>query len=166
MAEREDQQRSSPTQNASPPNSVTTQPPRRQLPQILVAKILTMILQNATALVTHQPRSHNIAQLNILRSELVLYSPFFDPTHKPEELRLRTRRAQISFTDIVVLMARLMKVLISRGMEEEGDEQRRERMEVRNECLDLPFFQRSEVESARPFGDGDQEGFEDEGCVI
>lgn len=145
----------------------TTTSSRRQLPQLLTAKILTLILQNGLALATHQPRPHTVHTLNALRADLILHSPFFDPTHQPSELRPRTRRSQISFTDLVVLMARLMRVLVrAPGPGGSTEAEERERVEVRRECFDLPFFDRGMEGSERPFGEGMGEGEVDEGCVV
>lgn len=149
---------------ATPSNgpSSTTITRRRHLPQVLVAKLLTMILQNGTAIATQQPRPNSLAPLNALRAELLLHCPFFDPEHKPGELSPRTRRSQISFAEVVVLMARLIRVLMKQGGLSEAET--RERVEVRNACLDQPFFDRELVGSARPFARED--GFVDEGCVM
>lgn len=67
------------------------------------------------------------------------------------------------FTEVVVLLARLVRVLIRGGTAVALDENElRERIEVRNACLDQTFFQRGAV--GRPFGDGEGEVFVDEGC--
>lgn len=145
-----------------PPAHPTTNPHRHHLPQLLVARILTLVLQNGIALVQHQPRPHSVAALNALRAALLQHTPFFDPAHDAAELGPRTRRSAISFADLVVLLARLMRVLMKQGGLTEGEA--RERAEVRRECLDLPFFDREGLGSARPFGDED--GFRDEGCVV
>lgn len=144
------------------PSPTPPAPRRRHLPQVLVAKILTLVLQNGVAMAQHQPRPRSVAALNALRTELLLHSPFFDPEHHAAELEPRTRRSAISFTDLVVLLARLMRVLMKQGELTAGEG--RERLEVRRECLDLPFFDRGLVGSETPFAD--DEGFTDEACVV
>ena len=158
------QQQTDTTGTATAPASSEQSTPRRRTPQVLVAKMLTMILQNGTALALQRPRLHSVAALNALRTELLLHTPFFDPLHQPAELGPRTRRPPVSFMDIAVLMARLMRVLMKQQQGALTEAERRERVEVRNECLDQPFFDRALVGSARPFGD--EEGFMDEGCVV
>ena len=64
--------------------------------------------------------------------------------------------------DLVVLLARLMRVLMRRPTAL-GEAELAERIEVRNACLDQPFFQRWVESSTRPFSD---EGDEDEGCKV
>ena len=96
----------------------------------------------------------------MLRSQL-LEDPFFDDLHRPEELRPRLRSSRILFMDIVVLLARLLRVLMRQGPL--TDIERDERINVRNGCMNQPFFQRRLINSARPFVDED---FEDEGCVV
>ena len=136
---------------------------RRQPSPLLVARILTMVLDNGTALATRRPRPHSVGSLNILRSQL-LEDPFFDNLHRPEELRPRLRTSRILFMNIVVLMARLLRVLMRQGPL--TDTERAERIDVRNECMNQPFFHRRLINSARPFVDEDFEDFEDEGCVV
>ena len=133
----------------------------RQPSPILTARILTMVLQNGLATAMHIPRPHSVAALNRVRSQL-LQDPFFDEDYRPDELAYRTRPGSISFMSIVVMMARLMRVL-NRHTPLTEDELA-ERINVRNDCLNQPFFDRARVDSARPFVD--DEDFEDEGCVI
>ena len=156
--------------------TTTTNPPASQAQQVslalatgaihqqnrslLVAKILAMCLQNGVALALRQPRPFAIVLVNVLRSRL-LRDPFFDEEHRPEELTVRTRPSRILFMDITVLLARLMRVLMRQNPLDE--EATRERIAVRNECLDQPFFQRERVNSLRPFTDDD---FEDEAAVV
>lgn len=149
-------------QSTTPPASTATQSrdQRLHLPQVLAAKILTMILENGIAIATHQLRPHDTLALNALRRDLLLHCEFFNAAHQPEELGPRTRRSQVSFADIVVLTARLMRVLMKNGALTEAEE--RERVAVRNECFDQPFFDRGLVGSARPFVDDGEEGFVDE----
>ena len=84
----------------------------------------------------------------------LLQDPFFDPQHKPYELVERTERDEMHFSDMVVLLGRLMKVLMR---EETGEaltsEELVERIRVRNECLDQPFFdRRCSMNDGRVFG--------------
>lgn len=143
-------------------SSVTVASHHRQLPHIIVAKMLTMVLQNGMALAAHETRPNTLLALTTLRRDLLLHCPFFDPEHKPDELRPRIRPSQISFTGLVVLMARLLRVMMKQGALTE--EEVAERVEVRNECLDQRFFNRALVVSARPFVGDD--GFVDEACVL
>ncbi|KAK3709715.1 hypothetical protein LTR37_010742 [Vermiconidia calcicola] len=117
-----------------------------------------MVLENGTALAQRRPGRHTVAALNELRTPL-LQDPFFDEDYKTEELAHRTRPSKIMFMDLVVLLAKLMRVLMRRNPLTEDD--LAERIVVRNECLDQPFFDRLRVNNARPFVD---EEFEDEGC--
>jgi hypothetical protein len=131
-----------------------------------------MILQNAFAHALRQPKPHSVPNLNALRTAL-LRDEFFNGDHQTTELRPRNRGGRILFTDLVVLLARLLKVLILRGPNGEGRtsypaEELRERIEVRNLCLDQPFFDRERRDGGGPFGgDSDEEGeVGDEGCVV
>ena len=149
---------SAPTLPTSARLGLTANPHR---PQVLVAKILAMLLDNSTAIAEHRLRPHTLSQLNRLRAQLLEYS-FFSADHQPHELRPRLRTSRISFADTILLMARLFRVILTRGPLSEEDT--KERIEVRNACLDQPFFKRSLVGSARPFVDDD--GFHDEGCDV
>ena len=141
-------------------NQQTQTPSPRQPSPLVVARILTMVLENGTALAMHRTRPHSIAALNELRAQL-LQDPFFDMDYQPDELAPRTRPGRILFMNIVVMMAKLLRVLMRQAPLTE--EELAERISVRNECLDQPFFDRSRASSARPFVDDDD--FEDEGCV-
>ena len=143
--------------------AIATMPQAPPPPQLLVVQILTMVLENGTALVLQRPRPHSIHHLNALRAPLILLSPFFDPLHRTHELRARTRPARISFPDLIVLLARLVRVLAKLGREDAPDE-RMERVWVRNTCLDLPFFDPRNLRSARPFEHSSD--FMDEGCFL
>ena len=125
-----------------------------------VAKILTLVLENGIAHATRQTKPHSIETLNMLRNQL-LRDPFFDPDHRTAELAYRTHPESVSFMDMVVLLARLTRVLLRR--EPLGEEQLSERIAVRNECLDLPFFNRQRANPERLFGEGD---IEHEGCFV
>lgn len=120
-----------------------------------------MVLENGVALALRQPRPHSIPSLNTLRSQL-LQDPFFDELHLPEELTGSLRSRGILFMDVVVLMARLLRVLMRRPPLTE--EERAERISVRNECMNQPFFNRQLIHSNRPFVDED--GDQDEGCYV
>lgn len=183
-----------PTTSSSPQTASTASTPpaashlRPPSPQILTAKILTMMLENGTALGQKRPRPYVLAQLNTLRTQLLLNSPFFDPAYRPEELQPRTLRAKIPYVEMVVLMARLIRVMVKGGRREgnlgkgilaegegegmaarelkmaEDNEDERERVTVRNLCLGQAFFQKGEAGSARPFSS--REEFNDEGCDV
>lgn len=60
--------------------------------------------------------------------------------------------------DVVVLMARLVRVFMRH--DPLTLDEVRERVEIRNECLDQPFFDRGRVNEPRPFVD---DNAEDEG---
>lgn len=103
-----------------------------------------------------------------LRKNL-LEDAFFDPDQQAEELAVPTRPSAIEFSDLLVLLARLYRVLV-RDIErkrlglELNENERLEKMHVRNECLNQPFFDRERVVdlSTRLFSDGAE--IEDEGC--
>lgn len=122
-----------------------------------------MILENGTAIGMRRPRPHTVDALNFLRSQL-LQDPFFDEEHKPEELgmRMRTRPARPLFMDVVVLMARLMRVLMQRAPLSEDE--LAERIKVRNDCLDQAFFDRTREQPRRPFVYDSED--DDEGCCV
>lgn len=131
----------------------------RPQPYLLVASILQMVLRNGIAAAINRPKPCSVASLNILRTQLLQEEPFFDPNHKLEELTPRTRPSRILFVDIVVLLTRLMRVLMRQGVL--SDEQKAERVAVRNAVLDQPFFDRERPASQNPFA---EEPFEDEAC--
>ena len=95
-----------------------------------------------------------------IRTQL-LDDPFFDRSHQPEELHFRTRPSRILLMDFVLLLAMLFRVLIRQGPL--TDKEKAERIAVRNEALDQPFFDRERTASRNPFADG---AFEDEGCFV
>ena len=128
---------------------------------LLVARILSMLMQNGTAIAMRQSRPYSVFALNTLRSQL-LQDSLFDELHRPEELSGRIRSRSILFMDVVVLMARLLRVLTRRAPLTE--EEQNERVIVRNECMDQPFFDRRLMNSNRPFVDEDFD--EDEGCFV
>lgn len=124
-----------------------------------------MIIENA---ISHyrrqpQPRRHSLGSLNALRAHL-LQDPFFDPQYRTEELAVRARPATIIFSDMVVLMAKLMRVLMrERSTDPLNEEELAERIDVRNACLDQPFFDRARINSDRPFGPSP---VDDEACCV
>lgn len=118
-----------------------------------------MVLDNAIAAANSHQRPHAMPHLNILR-KLLLKDAFFDPSHKPEELRLRMRPSRILFMDLVVLLSRVLRVLMRR--EPLTEEAKRERIAVRNEALDQPFFDRMLLTNT-PFARDEEE---DEGCSV
>jgi hypothetical protein len=134
----------------------------RQRSPLLVARIMSMLMQNGIAMAMSQTRPHSVFALNTLRSQL-LQDPFFDELHNPEELSGRLRSSSILFVDVVVLMARLLRVLIRQAPMK--DEEENERVNVRNECMEQPFFDRRLINSNRPFSDEDFDD-EDEACFV
>lgn len=126
---------------------------------VLLAKILSMVLENGVAIAMRQERPHSVFALNRLRTQL-LQDSFFDENHCPEELNDRLRTSGILFMDVVVLMARLLRVLMRQAPL--TDEQRDERITIRNDCMNQPFFDRNLINTNRPFAH--QEIGEDEGC--
>ncbi|KXL51353.1 hypothetical protein M433DRAFT_394641 [Acidomyces richmondensis BFW] len=126
---------------------------------ILVAIIISMIARNGIARALNNPRPYSTDLLNEVRTKL-LADPFFDPDHRPEELRPRVRMSRINFDDALVLFAKLLKVLMAR-VDPPTEEQQRERALVRNEVLSHPFFDRKKAASSNPFSEAP---FEDEGC--
>ena len=129
--------------------------------RFLTAKILHMCLENGIALGERRPRPHSVSALNTLRYQL-LRDPFFDLTHRPEEFEFRLRMNGILFMDVILLMARLLRVLARQAPLTENE--MAERIQVRTECLSQPFFDRRLVNSTRPFADEDSDG--DEGCFV
>ena len=134
----------------------------RQRSPLLVARIISMLMQNGIAMAMRQPRPYSVIALNTLRSQL-LQDPFFDELHHPEELSGRLRSSSILFMDVVVLMGRLLRVLIRQAPL--TDEEENERSDIRNECMDQPFFDRRLINSNRPFSDEDFDD-EDEACFV
>ena len=128
---------------------------------LLVARVLTMVLENGIALAMRRTRPHSIAALNGIRTQL-LQDSFFDEAYRTDELAPRTRPSRILFMDLVVLMAKLQRVLMRQAPLTEDE--MAERINVRNECLIQPFFDRRRANSARPFVDDDD--FEDEGVFV
>lgn len=135
-------------------------PIQRHPSSLLVARILTMVLENGASLAMRRARPHCVAALNALRAQL-LQDPFFDDLHQPEELGLRLRTSRILFMDLVVLLAKLLRVLMR--IPPLTEDEMAERVKVRNDCLNQPFFNRTLAYSARPFVDDD---FDDEGCFV
>lgn len=133
----------------------------RQPSPILAARILTMVLQNGSAVAMRRQRPHGVTAVNAVRSQL-LQDPFFDEDYRPDELAQRTRPSRVMFLDLVVLMAKLMRVLMRPLPLTE--EQLAERITVRNECLNQPFFDRARINNERPFVDDDD--FDDEACSV
>ena len=129
--------------------------------RFLAAKILHMCLENGIALGERRTRPHSVFALNALRSQL-LQDAFFDPTHRPEELEFRLRMNGALFMDVIVLMARFLRVLARQAPLTEDE--MAERIKVRTECLSQPFFDRRLVNSTRPFAD--EEFDDDEGCFV
>lgn len=116
---------------------------------VLLAKILDMVVQNGIAVALRQERQFSVHRLNELRARL-LQDAFFDPQHRPEELRpFRTNPRGILWKDLVVLLSRMMRVAMRR--EPLSKESQEERVVVRNEALDHPFFDRSKPPSLHPF---------------
>lgn len=77
------------------------------------------------------------------------------------------RTGPTKFTEIVLLMARLMAVLGKVPGSGESERERRERVEVRRLCLALPLFDRTKLHVTGGLWDGGRgEGFEDEGVVV
>ncbi len=76
--------------------------------------------------------------------------------------------------DLVVLLGKLVRVLMREGPRAQGGSrgvrselragEMEERVEVRNACLDQPFFQRWVAGSGRPFGGAEEEV--DEGVEV
>lgn len=127
---------------------------------LLVAKILQIVLENSIAAASGRQRPHSVQALNALRTQL-LQDDFFDPNHDPAELRFRRSASTILFKDLAVLLARLMRVLMRSGpLHDEGVH---ERIAVRNEALDQPFFDRNTAGDAHPFT---RQEPEDEGCSV
>lgn len=150
------------------PLSPTTLPPHpTEPPSLTTARLLQLLLTNGLSTATHLPRPYTLAHLTTLRTQL-LRAPFFDPLHRPSELRPRIRPQRILFMDLVVLVARLLRVMMRREPLGTAAE-REERVEVRNGCFDEPFFDRS-VEGGwgpeGPFGGAGEGVGEDEGCFI
>lgn len=127
---------------------------------LIVAKILQMVLENSIAAISRRQRPHSVQALNVLRTQL-LRDDFFDPNHNPTELRVRRSASTILFMDLAVLLARMMRVLMRRGPLHEDDVT--ERVAVRNEALDQPFFDRSTAGDGHPFT---RQEPEDEGCFM
>lgn len=119
-----------------------------------------MVLENSIAAAGRRQRPHSVQALNALRAQL-LQDDFFDPNHDPVELRLRRSANTILFVDLAVLLARIMRVLMRRGPLHEDEIH--ERIAVRNEALDQPFFDRSTAGSVHPFT---RQEPEDEGCSV
>lgn len=127
---------------------------------LLVARILQMVLENSIAATSRRQRPHSVQALNALRAQL-LEDDFFDPSHDSAELRFRRSASTILFTDLTVLLARIMRVLMRRGPLHE--EEVHERVTVRNEALDQPFLDRNTAGDGHPFT---RQEPEDEGCSL
>ncbi|KAK5677085.1 hypothetical protein LTS10_010274 [Elasticomyces elasticus] len=79
-----------------------------------MAGILQMVIRNGIAGSMNRPRPCTIEQCNNLRTQL-LQDNFFDREHQPEELEPRMRPGKVLFSDLVVLMAQVMRVLMRPG---------------------------------------------------
>ncbi|KAK5739170.1 hypothetical protein LTR17_005471 [Elasticomyces elasticus] len=131
--------------------SIQSSPPRRHPTHVYMAGILQMVIRNGIAGSMNRPRPCTIEQCNNLRTQL-LQDDFFDREHQPEELEPRMRPGKVLFSDLVVLMAQVMRVLMRPGLLTAEEEAERVK----------PFFDKEKPESRNPFSDP---SFEDEGCV-
>ncbi|TKA65256.1 hypothetical protein B0A55_11386 [Friedmanniomyces simplex] len=174
-------QRPQPNQTCAPMHTTLQRqlPTQTQTPlptHVHLANLLQLLLRNALATSLALPRPCTINHCNHLRAHL-LADPFFDPTHLPHEIPSPLiRPSKILFSDLVVLMARVLRVLMRQQQqqgnvyvlgaaltEEEEEEERAERGRVRWEALCQPFFERGREGGGNPFSDG---GVVDEGCVL
>ncbi|EMC97829.1 hypothetical protein BAUCODRAFT_31838 [Baudoinia panamericana UAMH 10762] len=130
---------------------------------ILVGGILQLLLRNSIAAALNQRRPCTLQTCINLRHAL-LQDPFFDRNHRPEELETRLRPPNIQLMDCVLLMARLMRVFMWEGFGALTAEQQCERLAVRNEALNQPFFDKERVVSVRGNPFVDDPAAEDEGC--
>ncbi|KAK5110776.1 hypothetical protein LTR85_000721 [Meristemomyces frigidus] len=138
-----------------------TRPPSTRPPSYLLAVgILDMTLRNAIASATSRPRPFGIPVINNMRAQL-LQDAFFDPTHCPEELAPRLRPSNMLLTDTVVLLAKVIRVL--RRQDPPTEDERVDRIAVRNKALIQPFFDRGRPARPNPFAD---DLFEDEACFV
>ena len=123
---------------------------QRHIPaHVTMSGILQMVLRNGIANAVHTPtRPCTSTDLNKFRTVL-LRDPFFDPRIQAEELssHLQPNENSMLFADLVVLMARIIRVLMFHAPLTET--QMRERVAVRKDALSEPFFDR---EKASVFG--------------
>lgn len=139
-------------------------PPTPRIPsEILLTHILHMTLCNTIARATSLPRPFNVSLLIHRREQLLRHEPFFDRTHLPEELLPRVRPSRIPYTDMVVLLAKLIRVLTRQMAGPLTEAERAERVAVRNEAMVQPFFDRERPAGRNPFLD---DLVEDEGCFV
>jgi len=127
---------------------------------IYVVGIMSMLAHNGLASLMGRPRIHSAQNLGKQRTALLL-DPFFDPRHRPEEIQYRGRAGPILWMDAIVLLARLMRVLMRRDPLTVAEVA--ERIDVRNEVLSQPFFDRRRRHSLNFWSD---ENLEDEGVVV
>jgi len=139
---------------------ISQQAVTRHPSHVLVANILQMILRNGIAGSLNRPRPCTIEMCNSMRAQL-LQDIFFDPEHLPHELGTRMRPSKVLYSDLVVLMARLMRVFMQQ--EPLTEAQKAERVEVRRLALEQPFFDREKAESRNPFSDPP---VDDEACYV
>ncbi|KAK3109972.1 hypothetical protein LTR53_016215 [Teratosphaeriaceae sp. CCFEE 6253] len=173
-----------PSVPASPPPPLPPPPPptppTNPATHLLLAHLLQLLLRNGIAGALRLPRPCTLATCHALRARL-LRDPFFDPAHRAHELAPppgpRLRRSKILFADLVVLMARVLRVLMLpqpppqpqqhdedvAGVEGLTEAQGRERVAVRQEALGQPFFDRGVRGPGNPFA---EPGVEDEGCWV
>ena len=119
-----------------------------------------MVVRNGIARAINKPVPCSVNSLNNLRTQL-LQDSFFNRLVAPEELTAQTRPSRILLGDVVVLLATVMRVL----MREEPltEDEQAERVAVRNEALNQPFFDRERPASRNPFA---EDPFDDEGCFM
>jgi hypothetical protein len=118
-----------------------------------------MVVRNGIAGALRRPRPCTVQALNVIRT-ILLQDPFFDRRVRREELGMRTRPVRITVPDLVMLLARLMRVhMMQEPLTKEDFE---EWVAVRKETLGQPFFDRERPNTEiNPFS---EEPWEDEGC--
>lgn len=142
-----------------------TQPTATKIPShIYIARISIMVLVNGTSRQSGYRGPFSARQVNALRTQL-LPDPFFDRGHRPEELAPQIRPNPVHYHEIVLLLARLQRVLSRPGPLTR--EETAERVAARNEALNQPFFDRAQPQTDSPFtgisAEHEDEGFFEQG---
>lgn len=131
--------------NPGPSSSRPEQPQQQKSSHYLVGTLLRVVLASGLAVRPSQPPTVHYAEIDAARQELLAIS-FFDPRHKPHELtRVRRNPAEkVSFSDTVVVLARLLKIIIreNSAMQPLTEAEMTERLEVRNMVMSQAFFDR------------------------